>query len=57
LKYRRKSPKVMIVKEMALMKKRMLMLMLMINLKKRRSKQKELIKMKMMTVMTIWMIL
>jgi hypothetical protein len=47
----------MIVKEMELTRKKMHMLKLMIDLKKHRNKTRELIKMKMMTVMTIWMTL
>jgi hypothetical protein len=47
----------MIVKEMELTRKKMHMLKLMIDLKKHRSKTRELIKMKMMTVMTTWMTL
>jgi len=40
---------------MELTKKKIIMLKLMINLKRLRSQMKELIKMKTMTVMTIWM--
>jgi len=47
----------MIVKEMELTRKKIIMLKIMINLKKLRSKMREVIKVKMMTVMTIWMTL
>jgi len=55
--FRRRNQKEMIVKEMELTRKKIIMLKIMINLKKLRSKMREVIKVKMMTVMTIWMTL